>query len=215
MLAGLALPVTHVAQRPGCIFHIPPSSESPAPPLPKSLPAPSRADSPRQLQRLCAAACKAMGACPSANPLGIPPLPWGWVSHPGPQQHRETLLPRPRKALVLGVLHPIGSWGAPILVPFAPSSLGEGFVPYATAQGHSTQALGTACSLANLLSPPAPARHDSFEECSGAASNLTLPAASPARPRPLLGATCAGPRPRPGTAGVSPLRTRDGQYLQK
>lgn len=75
VLAGLALPAPHVAPQPGCISHIPASSESPAPPLPKPLPVPGPAASSCWLWCQCMAPCNTMGTVPMRMLQAAQPCP--------------------------------------------------------------------------------------------------------------------------------------------
>lgn len=92
----------------------------------KPLPAPGRAGSLCRLQQPRVAPCKAMGACPCADPLGCPPLPQGWVSHPGPQQRRASAPALPRESFGTGGPALRREPGSTPPCPLRPKQPGEG-----------------------------------------------------------------------------------------
>lgn len=156
-----------------------------------------------------------MGACACADPPGCPLLPRGWVSHPDPQQHRANTPALPQESFGAGGPAPRGEPGSTHPCPLRPKAAwGRDLHPLPPLRTTAPwlwalhAALLTSCRLLPRLAVP-----DSFEERCGAASNLTLPAASPPQPQPLLAATCTAPHPHAGTPGVSNPSTRDGPAL--
>lgn len=102
----------------------------------------------------------------------------------------QTILPCPREALVLEVLCPMGSTHLCTLHPRHPR---EGVCILC----HHSPAPGTASLISYCLLSQLTVVFDSFEECSSAASNLTLLAASLPQPQPLLSSMCTVPCPHP------------------
>lgn len=108
-----------------------------------------------------------------------------------------------------------GATKHPPLSPLPQAACRRGLHPLPPLQATAPQlwALHAALLTACHLLPQLAVVPESLKECSGAASNLTLRAASPPWPRSLLMATCAAPCPHPGTPGLSPPGTGESPAL--
>lgn len=188
--AGPALPAAHVALRPGCIFHILPHSESCTPLLPKPVPVPGCASRQGWLQWPCMAPCKVRAPSCVCLLQGTLPCLRDELPTLGPKSIAGMLLPCSGEASVMEVLHPMESTHLCTLCPKHPR---EGVCILC----HHFPAPGTASLTCCCLLSQLTVVLGSFKECSSAASNLTLLAASLARPQPLLISMCTVPCPHP------------------